>query len=61
MSDWIGCNDAGEPDYATLHVSEADGTTHDLSKTRVRGLYVSDMIAHNNDHKRYVFQITARA
>jgi hypothetical protein len=29
----------------------------DLSETRVQGVYVSDMIAHNNDHDRDVFQI----
>jgi hypothetical protein len=29
----------------------------DLSDVRVQGLYVSDMIAHNNDHDRDVFQI----
>ena len=29
----------------------------DLSRTRVRGAYVLDMVAHNNDHHRYVFQI----
>jgi Zn-dependent M28 family amino/carboxypeptidase len=34
-----------------------DGTFSDLSKTRVRGLYVLDMIAHNNDRHRDIFQI----
>jgi Peptidase family M28 len=33
-----------------------DGWT-DLSAARVEGVYVSDMIAHNNDHDRDVFQI----
>jgi hypothetical protein len=45
-----------------LHVDGGDPV--DLSKTRVQGLYVSDMIAHNNDHDRDVFQIapgTSRA
>src|SRR5262249_52995722 len=41
----------------TLHVEEADGTAHDLSGVRVRGVYVSDMIAHNNDRNRDVFQM----
>jgi hypothetical protein len=41
----------------TLVVHEADGTAHDLSKTRVRGLYVCDMIAHNNLRNKYVFQM----
>jgi hypothetical protein len=30
----------------------------DLSKTTVRGLYVSDMIAHNHDRERDIFQIS---
>jgi hypothetical protein len=34
------------------------GKTRDLSGTRVRGLYVSDMIAHNNDREHDVFQIS---
>src|SRR5262249_50285824 len=29
----------------------------DLSSVRVRGAYILDMVAHNNDHARYVFQI----
>jgi hypothetical protein len=37
------------------------GKPRDLSKVRVRGLYVSDMIAHNNDHERGVFQISPGA
>lgn len=34
------------------------GKTKDLSKVRIKGLYVSDMIAHNNDHARDIFQIS---
>ncbi len=34
------------------------GKTKDLSKITVRGLYVSDMIAHNHDLERDIFQIT---
>lgn len=30
----------------------------DLSNVRIQGLYVSDMIAHNNDHERDLFQIS---
>lgn len=30
----------------------------DLSGVRVRGAYILDMVAHNNDHQRYVFQIS---
>jgi hypothetical protein len=41
----------------TLAAKEPDGTVRDLSKTRVRGLYVCDMIAHNNLRNKYVFQI----
>jgi hypothetical protein len=40
----------------TLHLSGDE--QHDLSGTRVRGVYVSDMIAHNNDRERDVFQIS---
>jgi hypothetical protein len=42
-----------------LHLSNRK--PRDLSGTRVRGLYVSDMIAHNNDHERDVFQISPGA
>jgi hypothetical protein len=45
----------------TLSLHLPDGTTEDLSKLRVRGLYVSDMIAHNNDRERDVFQISPGA
>jgi hypothetical protein len=41
----------------TLAVRTADGKSHDLSKTRIAGVYVSDMIAHNNDKDRDVFQM----
>jgi hypothetical protein len=34
-----------------------NGRDHDLSGVRIQGVYVSDMIAHNNDHDRDVFQI----
>ena len=30
----------------------------DLSKVRIQGVYVLDMVAHNNDHERDVFQIS---
>jgi Peptidase family M28 len=33
------------------------GRRHDLSGTRVEGVYVADMIAHNNDRDRDTFQI----
>jgi Zn-dependent M28 family amino/carboxypeptidase len=40
-----------------LAVRTADGKSHDLSKTRVAGVYVLDMVAHNNDRDRDVFQM----
>src|SRR5262249_49384168 len=39
-----------------LHLPK--GEIKDLSKTRVQGLYVLDMVAHNNDKERDVFQIS---
>jgi hypothetical protein len=42
----------------TLKLHLPSGKTRDLSGVRVKGLYVSDMIAHNNDHVRDVFQIS---
>jgi acetylornithine deacetylase/succinyl-diaminopimelate desuccinylase-like protein len=42
----------------TLKLHLSDGKKKDLSKVQVKGLYVSDMIAHNNDHERDVFQIS---
>ena len=42
----------------TLAYAPADGTSHDLSKTRVaKASMCSDMVAHNNDRDRDVFQI----
>jgi hypothetical protein len=41
----------------TLKMRLPGGGERDLSGTRVRGVYVMDMIAHNNDHDRDVFQI----
>lgn len=38
-----------------LHLGR--GRTRDLSRTRVQGVYVLDMVAHNNDRARDVFQI----
>ena len=42
----------------TLTLHTPDGQAHDLSNTQVAGVYVSDMIAHNNDRERDIFQIT---
>jgi hypothetical protein len=42
----------------TLKLHLPSGKTRDLSGVRIKGLYVSDMIAHNNDHARDIFQIS---
>jgi hypothetical protein len=42
----------------TLELHLPSGKKKDLSGVEVKGLYVSDMIAHNNDHCRDVFQIS---
>jgi hypothetical protein len=41
----------------SLKLRMADGRQRDLSRTRVQGVYVLDMVAHNNDRDRDVFQI----
>src|SRR4029077_6566560 len=42
----------------SLKVREFKGKVRDLSKVRARGVYVSDMGAHRNDHEHNVFQIS---
>lgn len=42
----------------TLRMRLPGGKSRDLSKTRIQGLYVLDMVAHNNDHDRDIFQIS---
>jgi hypothetical protein len=42
----------------TLKLHQPGGKTKDLSKVEIKGLYVSDMIAHNNDHAHDIFQIS---
>ena len=42
----------------TLKLRLPGGTTRDLSRVEVHGVYVMDMIAHNNDRDRDVFQIS---
>ena len=44
-----------------LHLRLPSGRQHDLSRTRVQGVYVLDMIAHNIDRDRDVFQIAPGA
>jgi hypothetical protein len=41
----------------TLTLRQRDGHLRDLSGVRVQGLYVLDMVAHNRDNDRDVFQI----
>jgi hypothetical protein len=41
----------------TLQLRLPDGKRRSFSRTRIRGAYVLDMVAHNNDHERDVFQI----
>src|SRR5580698_2466150 len=42
----------------TLQLHLPGGKKKDLSKVSIQGLYVSDMIAHNNDRDRNIFQIS---
>jgi hypothetical protein len=42
----------------TLKLHLPGGKVKDFSDVEIKGLYVSDMIAHNNDHERDVFQIS---
>jgi hypothetical protein len=41
----------------TLRLRLKEGDWHDLSRVRIQGVYVLDMVAHNNDHDRDIFQI----
>jgi hypothetical protein len=41
-----------------LKMRRADERWHDLSKVRIQGVYVLDMVAHNNDKEPDVFQIS---
>ena len=41
-----------------LKLRLAKGKEHDLSKVRIQGVYVLDMVAHNNDGNRDKFQIS---
>lgn len=42
----------------SLSMRSANGRTRDVSRVRVQGVYVLDMVAHNNDHDQDVFQIS---
>ena len=41
-----------------LKIRLANGEEHDLSKVQIQGVYVLDMVAHNNDSNRDKFQIS---
>lgn len=45
----------------TLRLRHSGKKRHDLSHVRVEGVYVLDMVAHNRDHDRDVFQISPGA
>lgn len=45
----------------TLQLRRTGGRPTDLSRVQIEGLYVMDMIAHNNDHEPDVFQISPGA
>jgi hypothetical protein len=45
----------------TLKLRLPNGGWKDLSRTRAQGVYVLDMVAHNNDHERDVFQMAPGA
>jgi hypothetical protein len=40
-----------------LKITLENSKQHDLSKVRVQGVYILDMVAHNNDHDLDVFQM----
>lgn len=42
----------------SLRLRQENGKSRDLSKVRIEGVFVLDMIAHNNDHARDIFQIS---
>ncbi len=42
----------------TLKLHLPDGEEYDLSKTEIQGVFVLDMIAHNNEARPYKFQIS---
>src|SRR5205807_6027579 len=41
----------------TLRLRQPTGRSRALSRVRVQGVYVLDMVAHNNDRDRDIFQI----
>ena len=58
-SDCMGArNFAQHVVQGTLTLKKPDGNTLDLSGVKVNGVLVMDMIAHNKDHDRNIFQIS---
>ncbi|MBI1746604.1 MAG: M28 family peptidase [Acidobacteria bacterium] len=57
-ADCLGARNLAQRLVERTLVVEAEGVGRvDLSSVRVLGAYILDMVAHNNDHDRYVFQI----
>jgi hypothetical protein len=59
-SDCLGARALGQALVEkSLHLTAEDGSTWDASVVRVVGAFVLDMIGHNNNHDRDVFQIAS--
>ena len=59
-SDCLGARALGQALVEkSLHLTAEDGSTWDASAVRVKGAFVLDMIGHNNNHDRDVFQIAS--
>jgi hypothetical protein len=58
-SDCMGARNLAESLVeGTLKLHASGNTTHDLSKVKIEGVYVLDMIAHNRERDRNMFQIS---
>ncbi|HEY5281784.1 MAG TPA: M28 family peptidase, partial [Polyangia bacterium] len=59
-SDCLGARALGQALVErSLHLTAEDGSTWDASTVRVVGAFILDMIGHNNEHDRDVFQIAS--
>ena len=59
-SDCLGARALGQALVEkSLHLTAEDGSTWDASAVQVKGAFVLDMIGHNNNHDRDVFQIAS--
>jgi hypothetical protein len=59
-SDCLGARALGQALVErSLHLTAEDGSTWNASSVRVVGAFILDMIGHNNDHDRDVFQIAS--